>query len=112
MSIVPGNRLRLVTRTLKELKDCTQQAQTRSLYSAGAGMIRLYWDIVPKFDERHEQHRRGAAVISRLARELRNEWPTEKYRYSHQLRQSVPFRENYIIDLSGQASFHRRPMSK
>jgi predicted nuclease of restriction endonuclease-like (RecB) superfamily len=58
---------------LKEIKDRVQQAQTRAILAANAELVRLYWDIGRMIDQRQRQEGWGAAVIPRLARELRNE---------------------------------------
>jgi len=63
---------------LKEIKGRIQQAQTRAILAANAELIRLYWDIGRMIDARQRQEGWGAAVIPRLARELRNELPEEK----------------------------------
>jgi hypothetical protein len=63
---------------LKEVKARIQQAQTRAVLFANAQRVRLYWDIGRMIDERQQQQGWGAAVIPRLARELRNELPEIK----------------------------------
>lgn len=63
---------------LKEIKDRIQQAQTRAILAANAELVRLYWDIGRMIDQRQRQEGWGAAVIPRLARELRNELSDEK----------------------------------
>lgn len=63
---------------LKEIKARIRQAQTRAILSVNAELIRLYWDIGRMIDHRQRQEGWGAAVIPRLARELRNELPEEK----------------------------------
>jgi predicted nuclease of restriction endonuclease-like (RecB) superfamily len=63
---------------LKEIKARIQQAQMRAILSANAELVRLYWDIGRMIDERQAREGWGAAVIPRLARELRNDLPEEK----------------------------------
>ncbi len=62
----------------KEIKDRIAQAQTRAVLSVNAELVRLYWDIGRLIDSRQRQEGWGAAVIPRLARELRNELPELK----------------------------------
>ncbi len=63
---------------LREIKDRIAQAQTRAVLSVNAELVRLYWDIGRLIDGRQRQEGWGAAVIPRLARELKNELPKEK----------------------------------
>jgi predicted nuclease of restriction endonuclease-like (RecB) superfamily len=65
-------------RFLKEVKARIQEAQTRAVLSANAQLVRLYWDIGRMIDQRQQQQGWGAAVIPRLASELRNELPEIK----------------------------------
>lgn len=60
---------------LKEVKDRIQRAQTRAMLSVNAELVRLYWEIGQLIDARQQQQGWGAAVIPRLASELRNELP-------------------------------------
>jgi predicted nuclease of restriction endonuclease-like (RecB) superfamily len=63
---------------LQEIKDRIAQAQTRAVLSVNAELVRLYWDIGRLIDGRQRQEGWGAAVIPRLARELKNELPELK----------------------------------
>jgi DUF1016 N-terminal domain len=63
---------------LREIKARIQQAQTRAILAANSELVRLYWDIGRLIDQRQRQEGWGAAVIPRLARELRNELPDVK----------------------------------
>jgi predicted nuclease of restriction endonuclease-like (RecB) superfamily len=58
---------------LTEVKDRIQSAQTRAVLAVNAELVRLYWDIGRIIAERQRQEGWGAAVIPRLARELKNE---------------------------------------
>jgi len=58
---------------LKEIKARIQQAQTQAILAANAELVRLYWDIGRIIDQRQQQQGWGAAVIPRLAEELKNE---------------------------------------
>jgi predicted nuclease of restriction endonuclease-like (RecB) superfamily len=61
-----------------EVKGRIQAAQTRAMLAVNAELVRLYWDIGRIIDERQQREGWGAAVIPRLASELRNELPELK----------------------------------
>lgn len=63
---------------LRDIKTRIQAAQTRAVFAANAELIRLYWDIGRLINDRQQREGWGAAVIPRLARDLRNELPEEK----------------------------------
>lgn len=63
---------------LKEVKARIHQAQTRAMMSVNAELLRLYWDIGRLLTERQEQEGWGAAVLDRLAADIRNELPDVK----------------------------------
>ncbi|MCY2945017.1 MAG: DUF1016 N-terminal domain-containing protein [Planctomycetota bacterium] len=63
---------------LKEIKNRIQQAQTRAMLAVNAELVQLYWDIGSIIAARQQQEGWGAAVISRLSRELLNELPEVK----------------------------------
>lgn len=66
------------SRLLKEVKTRIQQSQVRAILAVNAELVRLYWDIGRMIGRRQKQEGWGAAVIPRLARELRNELPEVK----------------------------------
>lgn len=80
---------------LKEIKARIQQAQTRAMLSVNAELIRLYWDIGLLIDQRQQQEGWGAAVIPRLARELRNELPEEKGFSERNIKRMLAFYRAY-----------------
>lgn len=61
-----------------EIKGRIQAAQTRAMLAVNAELVRLYWDIGRIIDERQQREGWGAAVIPRLASELKNELPELK----------------------------------
>lgn len=63
---------------LNEIKTRIQQSQVRAILAVNAELVRLHWDIGRMIDQRQKQEGWGAAVIPRLARELRNEMPEIK----------------------------------
>jgi predicted nuclease of restriction endonuclease-like (RecB) superfamily len=80
---------------LREIKDRIQQSRTRAIFSLNAEMIRLYWDIGRMIDDRQRQEGWGAAVIPRLARELRNELPEEKGYSERNIKRMLAFYRAY-----------------
>ena len=63
---------------LAEVKGRIQSAQTRAMLAVNAELVRLYWDIGQIIHQRQECEGWGAAVIPRLAAELKNELPELK----------------------------------
>ena len=60
------------------VKDRIQAAQTRAVLAANSELVRFYWDIGRIINERQKREGWGAAVIPRLALELKNELPEIK----------------------------------
>lgn len=63
---------------LAEIKDRIATAQTRAVLAVNGELNRLYWQIGRSLDRRQAEEGWGAAVIPRLARDLRNELPELK----------------------------------
>ena len=63
---------------LADVKGRIQAAQTRAVLAVNAELVRLYWDIGRIIDDRQQREGWGAAVIPRLAKELKNELPELK----------------------------------
>src|SRR5262245_40431820 len=80
---------------LKEIKARIQQSQTRAIFSVNAELVRLYWDIGRMIDERQRQEGWGAAVIPRLARELKNELPEVKGFSQRNIGRMIAFYRDY-----------------
>jgi predicted nuclease of restriction endonuclease-like (RecB) superfamily len=80
---------------LGEIKNRIQQARTRALLSVNAELVHLYWDIGRIIAGRQEQEGWGAAVIPRLARELKNELPEEKGFSQRNLDRMIAFYRSY-----------------
>jgi predicted nuclease of restriction endonuclease-like (RecB) superfamily len=80
---------------LKEVKARIQQAQMRAILSVNAELVRLYWDTGRMIDARQEQEGWGAAVIPRLAAELRNELPTVKGFSERNIKRMLAFYRAY-----------------
>ncbi|MFI5386881.1 MAG: PDDEXK nuclease domain-containing protein [Fimbriimonadales bacterium] len=80
---------------IKKIKARIQQAQTRAILAANFELVRLYWDIGRLIDQRQRQEGWGAAVIPRLARELRNELPEVKGFSERNIKLMVQFAHEY-----------------
>ena len=89
-SIPPGYAV-----LLKDIKDRIIQAQARAVLSANAELVRLYWDIGRMIDGHQKQEGWGAAVIPRLARELKNELPEEKGFSERNIKRMLAFSRAY-----------------
>ncbi|MBI4515413.1 MAG: DUF1016 domain-containing protein [Deltaproteobacteria bacterium] len=63
---------------LADVKGRIQAAQTRAVLAVNAELVRLYWDIGRIIADRQRREGWGAAVIPRLAKELKNELPELK----------------------------------
>ncbi|MBI4530671.1 MAG: DUF1016 domain-containing protein [Candidatus Latescibacteria bacterium] len=65
-------------RLLDDLKTRIQAARTRAALAVNRELIALYWDMGRMIVERQQQHGWGDAVIDRLSRDLRREFPDNK----------------------------------
>lgn len=63
---------------LADVKGRIQAAQMRAVLAVNAELVRLYWDIGQLIEGRQRREGWGAAVIPRLAKELKNELPELK----------------------------------
>jgi predicted nuclease of restriction endonuclease-like (RecB) superfamily len=63
---------------LADVKGRIQSAQTRAVLAVNSELVRLYWDIGRIIDDRQASEGWGAAVVPRLAMELKNELPDLK----------------------------------
>lgn len=63
---------------LADVKNRIQIAQTRAVLAVNSELVRLYWDIGRIIDARQKHEGWGAAVIPRLAADLKNELPEIK----------------------------------
>jgi len=80
---------------LAEIKDRIQAAQTRAVLAVNAELIRLYWQIGALLDARQASEGWGAAVIPRLARDIRNELPEQKGFSERNLKRMLAFFREY-----------------
>lgn len=93
---------------LKEIKNRIQQAQTLAMLAVNAELVQLYWDIGRIIAARQQQEGWGAAVVPRLARELKNELPEEKGFSERNLDRMIAFYRIY----SDPAEFSPPPVAK
>lgn len=80
---------------LADIKSRVQAAQTRAVLAVNAEVIRLYWGVGRLLDERQSREGWGAAVIPRLARDLRNELPEVKGFSARNLARMLTFARAY-----------------
>jgi hypothetical protein len=91
LSLPPGYAV-----LLKDIKDRIAQAQARAVLSANAELVRLYWDVGRMIDGRQRQEGWGAAVVLRLARELKNELPEVKGFSERNIKRMLAFYRSYL----------------
>jgi predicted nuclease of restriction endonuclease-like (RecB) superfamily len=80
---------------LADIKTRIRQAQNRAVMSANAEMLRMYWDIGRMIAVRQDAEGWGAAVIPRLATDLRNELPEIKGFSDRNMRRMIQFYKEY-----------------
>lgn len=80
---------------LSGLKDRIRAAQNRAAQAVNAELVRLYWDIGRVIHERQQREGWGAAVIPRLAADLKNELPELKGFSERNLKRMVQFFGEY-----------------
>ncbi len=80
---------------LSNVKSRIRHAQIRASLSANAEMIALYWDVGRMLHLRQQEDGWGAAVIPRLARDLKNEIPEVKGFSERNLKRMLTFYREY-----------------
>lgn len=80
---------------LVEIKDRIRQGQNRAALSANAEMIAMYWDIGRMIHQRQKEKGWGAAVIPRLAVDLKNELPEVKGFSERNIKRMLRFYREY-----------------
>jgi predicted nuclease of restriction endonuclease-like (RecB) superfamily len=80
---------------LTEVKQRIQLAQTQAVLAVNSELVRLYWDIGGIIDARQKLEGWGAAVIPRLARELKNEMPELKGFSERNIGRMIAFYREY-----------------
>jgi predicted nuclease of restriction endonuclease-like (RecB) superfamily len=80
-----------------EVKGRIQAAQTRAVLAVNAELVRLYWDIGRIIDERQQREGWGAAVIPRLAKELKTDLPEIKGFSERNIDHMIAFHRSYPV---------------
>jgi hypothetical protein len=80
---------------LNDIRQRIRQAQTRAMLSVNGELIRLYWDLGQILDARQHIEGWGAAVIPRLARDIRNALPEEKGFSERNIKRMLAFYREY-----------------
>ena len=80
---------------LAEVKQRIQTAQTRAVLAVNSELVRLYWDIGQIINERQKREGWGAAVVPRLASELKNEMPELKGFSERNIGRMIAFYRSY-----------------
>ena len=80
---------------LAEVRQRIQSAQTRAMLGVNAELIRLYWEIGQMLDARQKSEGWGAAVIPRLARDIRNDLPEVKGFSERNIKRMLAFFREY-----------------
>jgi predicted nuclease of restriction endonuclease-like (RecB) superfamily len=80
---------------LADIKQRIGQAQTRAILAVNTELIRLYWEIGQMLDARQKTEGWGAAVIPRLALDIRNELPEVKGFSERNIKLMVQFYREY-----------------
>lgn len=84
---------------LGQIKQRIRQGQSRAVFSANAEMISMYWDVGRMLHLRQQKEGWGAAVIPRLARDLRNELPEVKGFSERNIKRMLSFFREYSAEV-------------
>ena len=80
---------------LTEVKSRIRSAQIRATLGANAEMLAMYWDVGRMIDQRQKAEGWGAAVIPRLACDIRNELPEVKGFSERNIGRMIAFYREY-----------------
>jgi len=80
---------------LADIKQRIGQVQTRAILAVNTELIRLYWEIGQMLDARQKTEGWGAAVIPRLALDIRNELPEVKGFSERNIKRMLAFYREY-----------------
>ncbi|KAF0204095.1 MAG: hypothetical protein FD173_1643 [Gallionellaceae bacterium] len=80
---------------LTDIKQRIRSAQTRAMLAVNAELIRLYWEVGQMLDVRQKDEGWGAAVIPRLAQDIRNELPEVKGFSERNIKRMLAFYREY-----------------
>jgi predicted nuclease of restriction endonuclease-like (RecB) superfamily len=82
-------------RLLEEVKQRIRTAQVKATFAANREMLALYWDVGRMIDLRQQNEGWGAAVIPKLARDIRNELPAVKGFSERNIGRMIAFYREY-----------------
>ncbi|MCY2977897.1 MAG: DUF1016 N-terminal domain-containing protein [Planctomycetota bacterium] len=91
------NELILYTQLLSDIKQRVRQSQHRTVLSANAEMIAMYWDVGRMIDNRQKAEGWGTGVIPRLANDLKNELPELKGFSERNIKRMLRFYREYPL---------------
>ena len=80
---------------LRSLKERIRTAQVRAALAVNKELVLLYWQIGKEILERQSQEGWGAKVISRLAKDLKTEFPEMKGFSSRNINYMRAFADTY-----------------
>lgn len=80
---------------LTQVKSRIRSAQIRATLGANAEMLAMYWDVGRMIEQRQKAEGWGAAVIPRLARDIRNELPEIKGFSERNIKRMTQFYREY-----------------
>jgi hypothetical protein len=80
---------------LAEVRQHIQHAQTRAVLAVNAEMVRLYWQVGQLLHARQAEQGWGAAVIPRLAQDIRNALPEVQGFSERNLKRMLAFHRAY-----------------
>ena len=80
---------------LTDIKTRIRAAQVRATLAANAEMLAMYWDVGRLIQQRQKAEGWGAAVIPRLARDIRNELPEVKGFSERNIDRMIAFYREY-----------------
>lgn len=96
---------------LSDIKQRIRTAQTRAMRAVNAELIGLYWEIGQMLDARQQAEGWGAAVIPRLAHDIRNDLPEVKGFSERNIKLMVQFFHEYPA-LFAAASIGQPPVAQ
>ena len=90
-------------RLLTEIKAHVRSSQQQAMQSVNATMIQMYWQIGRLIDNRQKEEGWGAAIIPRLAADLKNDLPDQKGFSERNIKRMLAFYREYPMMPQGVA---------
>lgn len=82
---------------LREIKAQVRSSQQKAIQSVNATMIQMYWQIGCLIDKRQKEEGWGAAIIPRLAADLKNDLPDQNGFSVRNLKYMISFYREYPL---------------